>query len=174
MFRIQPRYLEPGAAERGFRLPERYLEFMPQVRRIEAAMAVRDEGVVPCNNDLLAENFIDVGGEFRLIDYEYSGMNDACFELGNVWSESNLSLPQLEQLIEPLLRIAAAKQGRAGAAVGPDVEVRMDALGLHPGRRVRTSTSTSGSGAWRSTSGRVLEFDGPDFERLLEDVQRPD
>ena len=62
-------------------------------------MAVRDEGLVPCNNDLLAENFIDVGGEFRLIDYEYSGMNDACFELGNVWSESNLSLAQLEELI---------------------------------------------------------------------------
>ncbi len=62
-------------------------------------MAVRDEGLVPCNNDLLAENFIDIGGEFRLIDYEYSGMNDACFELGNVWSESNLSLDQLEELI---------------------------------------------------------------------------
>ena len=36
---------------------------------------------------------------FRLIDYEYSGNNDPCFELGNVWSESNLSLEQLEQLI---------------------------------------------------------------------------
>ncbi len=100
MFKIQPRYLEL-VQERGFRLPERYLEFMPQVARMEAAMAVRDEGLVPCNNDLLAENFIDVGGQFRLIDYEYSGMNDACFELGNVWSESNLSLPQLEQLIGP-------------------------------------------------------------------------
>ena len=87
------------ARRKRFRLPDRYLEFEPQVRRIEAAMAVRDEGTVPCNNDLLAENFIDVGGEFRLIDYEYSGMNDACFELGNVWSESNLSLEQLEQLV---------------------------------------------------------------------------
>jgi len=34
---------------------------------------VRAEQTVPCNNDLLAENFIDVGGELRLIDYEYSG-----------------------------------------------------------------------------------------------------
>jgi len=61
MFRIQHRYLELVQA-RGFRLPDRYLEFEPQVRRIEAAMAVRDEGSVPCNNDLLAENFIDTGG----------------------------------------------------------------------------------------------------------------
>ena len=98
MFRIQARYLKI-VQERGFRLPERYLEFEPQVRAIEEAMAVRDEGTVPCNNDLLAENFIDVGGEFRLIDYEYSGNNDACFELGNVWSESNLALDQLDELV---------------------------------------------------------------------------
>src|SRR5438477_8235112 len=98
MFRIQQRYLTL-VQDRGFRLPERYLEFEPAVRDIERAMAVRDEGTVPCNNDLLAENFIDTGGEFRLIDYEYSGNNDACFELGNVWSESNLSLEQLDQLV---------------------------------------------------------------------------
>jgi len=85
MFRIQQRYLQL-VQERGFRLPERYLGFEPAVREIERAMAAQDEGTVPCNNDLLAENFIDVGGSFRLIDYEYSGNNDACFELGNVRS----------------------------------------------------------------------------------------
>ena len=46
--------------ERGFRLPDRYLEFEPQVRALEEAMRVRREPTVPCNNDLLAENFIDV------------------------------------------------------------------------------------------------------------------
>ena len=35
------------------------------------------------------------GGTMRLIDYEYSGNNEPSFELGNVWSESNLSLMQL-------------------------------------------------------------------------------
>jgi thiamine kinase-like enzyme len=94
-----PTAISHARRNRGFRLPDRYLEFEPQVRRIEAAMAVRDEGTVPCNNELLAENFIDTGGAFRLIDYEYSGMNDACFELGNVWSESNLSLGQLDELV---------------------------------------------------------------------------
>src|SRR6266568_2356252 len=51
--------------ERGFRLPDRYLDFEPQVRALEQAMRVRTEATVPCNNDLLAENFIDVGGELR-------------------------------------------------------------------------------------------------------------
>ena len=62
-------------------------------------MAVRDEGTVPCNNDLLAANFIDDGQKLWLIDYEYSGNGDPGFELGNVWSESNLSLEQLEELV---------------------------------------------------------------------------
>jgi thiamine kinase-like enzyme len=95
MFLIQRRYLGL-VQERGFRLPDGYLEYESQVRRIEQAMGVRDEGTVPCNNDLLAENFIDVGDGFRLIDYENSGNNDACYDLGNVWSESNLALEQLD------------------------------------------------------------------------------
>ena len=85
--------------ERGFAVPDRYDEFEPQVRRLEAAMRRAPEALVPCNNDLLAENFLWDGTRFRLIDWEYSGMNEASFEVGNVWSESDLSLDQLEQLV---------------------------------------------------------------------------
>ena len=74
--------------ERGFRLPARYLDLMPQADRIAAALAVRRGPTVPCNNDLLAANFIDDGDRLWVIDYEYGGNNDACFELGNIWSES--------------------------------------------------------------------------------------
>src|SRR5215469_10813361 len=98
MFQIQPRYLAI-VRDRGFRLPDHYRGFEPQIRELERAMRVRSEETVPCNNDLLAENFIDVGGEMRLIDYEYSGNNEPSFELGNLWSESNLSLDQLEELV---------------------------------------------------------------------------
>ena len=44
--RSSARYLEI-VQERGFRLPERYLEFEPQVRAMEEAMLVRAEGTVP-------------------------------------------------------------------------------------------------------------------------------
>ena len=57
MFETQPRYLGI-VQERGFRLPDRYLEFAPHVAAIREAFAVREEPTVPCNNDLLAENFI--------------------------------------------------------------------------------------------------------------------
>ena len=172
MFRIQQRYLEL-VQQRGFRLPERYVEFEPQVRRIEAAMTVRDEGTVPCNNDLLAENFIDVGGRFRLIDYEYSGNNDACFELGNVWSESNLSLDQLDELIAHYyghqLRNKVARARLWGL---------MSKYGWTLWASIQDGVSDIDFDFWEwgmeKYERAVAEFDGPDFERLLEDVQRAD
>jgi thiamine kinase-like enzyme len=172
MFAIQRRYLGI-VQERGFRLPERYLEFEPQVRMIEAAMGARDEGTVPCNNDLLAENFIDTGGEFRLIDYEYSGNNDACFELGNVWSESNLSLAQLDELIAHYygrhLRNKVARARLWGL---------MSKYGWTLWASIQDGVSDIDFDFWgwglEKYDRAVVEFDGPDFERLLDEVRRPD
>jgi thiamine kinase-like enzyme len=172
MFDIQRRYLKL-VQERGFRLPDRYLEFEPQVRRIEAAMALRDEGTVPCNNDLLAENFIDVGGEFRLIDYEYSGQNDACFELGNVWSESNLSLDQLELLVTHYYgRTLQNKIARAR------LWGLMSKYGWTLWASIQDGVSAIDFDFWgwgmEKYDRAVAEFDGPDFEHLLEEVVRDD
>ncbi|HEX2376628.1 MAG TPA: phosphotransferase [Gaiellales bacterium] len=172
MFEIQRRYLRL-VQERGFRLPERYLEFEPQVRRIEAAMAVRDEGTVPCNNDLLAENFIDVGDRFRLIDYEYSGMNDACFELGNVWSESNLSLPQLEELVGRYYGEHLANKVARARLWG-----LMSKYGWTLWASIQDGVSQIDFDFWtwgmEKYDRAVAEFDGPDFDRLVDDVQRSD
>ena len=66
---------------------------------MKTALAVLDEGRVPCNNDLLPANFIDDGEKLWLIDYEYSGNNDACFELGNIWSEADLPKEALFDLV---------------------------------------------------------------------------
>jgi thiamine kinase-like enzyme len=172
MFRIQARYLKL-VQERGFRLPERYLEFEPQVRRIEQAMAVRDDGTVPCNNDLLAENFIDVGDSFRLIDYEYSGNNDACFELGNVWSESNLSLDQLDELVthyyDAHLRNKVARARLWGL---------MSKYGWTLWASIQDGVSDIDFDFWdwglEKYDRAVAEFDGPDFDRLLDEVVRDD
>jgi thiamine kinase-like enzyme len=43
---------------------------------------------VPCHNDLLCENFIDDGAMLRIVDYELSGNNDPCFDLGNTAQEA--------------------------------------------------------------------------------------
>ena len=172
MFEIQRGYIHV-VQERGFRLPDRYLDFEPQVRALEQAMRVRTEATVPCNNDLLAENFIDVAGELRLIDYEYSGNNDPCFELGNIWSESNLSLQQLEQLIADYFgRPLRNKVARAR------VWGLMSKYGWTLWGSIQDGISDLDFDFWgwamEKYDRAVAEFDGPDFERLIEDVQQED
>ena len=98
MFKIQAKYLDI-VTQRGFRLPEKYLEFSKAKADLQAALAATDTGKVPCNNDLLPANFIDDGEKIWLIDYEYSGNNDPCFELGNIWSESGQEISVLHELI---------------------------------------------------------------------------
>jgi thiamine kinase-like enzyme len=172
MFEIQRRYLGI-VRERGFRLPERYLEFEPQVRAMEAAMRVQATEPVPCNNDLLAENFIHTGDRFRLIDYEYSGNNDPCFELGNVWSESNLSLEQLDVLIaEYYGRPLPSKVARAR------LWGLMSKYGWTLWGSIQEGISTIDFDFWAWAMEKyeraLAEFDSPDFGRLLELVQRTD
>jgi len=71
------------------RLPEGYLDRLSTVEEIRTALAARPLPIVPCHNDLLAENFIDSGGTIRIVDYQLSGNNDPCFELGDIAAESD-------------------------------------------------------------------------------------
>jgi thiamine kinase-like enzyme len=74
-------------AEHGFPLPPSYddhADAWADVRRVLTASA---GPTVPCNNDLLAGNFLDDGERVWLIDYDYSGNGDPCFELGNTSTE---------------------------------------------------------------------------------------
>ena len=172
MFEIQRGYIGV-VQERGFRLPGRYLDFEPQVRALEQAMRVHGEATVPCNNDLLAENFIDVGGELKLIDYEYSGNNEPSFELGNVWSESNLSLAQLEELVAGYYgRPLRNKVARAR------VWGLMSKYGWTLWGSIQDGISDIDFDFWgwamEKYDRAVEEFDGPAFEQLLADVQRDD
>ncbi|HYO38813.1 MAG TPA: phosphotransferase [Nocardioidaceae bacterium] len=84
--------------EHGWPLFAGYDRFDAAFSRAAAALAVRAEPTVPCNNDLLAGNFVDDGERLWLIDYEYSGNNDAFFELGNTATECDLDDDQVEAL----------------------------------------------------------------------------
>jgi thiamine kinase-like enzyme len=98
MFDVQARYLA-AASGAGIAIPAGYDTLMPAFEAARSALAVRSEGTVPCNNDLLAANFIDNGKRVWLIDYEYSGNNDPCFELGNIAGECGLSGDALAALV---------------------------------------------------------------------------
>ena len=98
MFEVQASYYATARAAR-MRIPAGYDDLMPAFTAARQALAARPEGTVPCNNDLLAANFIDDGERIWLIDYEYSGNNDPCFELGNIAGECHLDADALAALV---------------------------------------------------------------------------
>ncbi len=168
MFALQPSYLQV-VLERGFRLPERYLDFAPQVERIRAAFATRAEPTVPCNNDLLAGNIIDDGSKIWLIDYEYSGNNEATFELGNVWSEAAMAVEQLDELVEAYdgeLRRHRVARARLWGLLAK--------YGWTLWGSIQDGVSTFDFDFWEWAMEKyeraVAEFDGPDFDRLLDEA----
>jgi thiamine kinase-like enzyme len=69
-------------------------------RRIERALLDAPIELRPCHNDLLNANFIDDGERIRLVDWEYAGMGDPFFDLGNFSVNHDLEADQDAVLLE--------------------------------------------------------------------------
>ena len=87
MFRLIQYYLRI-VDEHQVTIPADYRDRLPLVAEIERAVQVGALPPVSCHNDLLCENFIDNGRWLRIVDYELSGNNDPCFDLGNTAQEA--------------------------------------------------------------------------------------
>jgi thiamine kinase-like enzyme len=160
-------------SRRGLRMPDRFGEFLPTIERIQAALAVRDVGRVPCHNDLLAANLLHDGSRVRLIDYEYAGNNDACFELGNLWSESNLAPEQLEELVG-LYYGQALRHKVARARLFGLVAKSLWMLWASIQAGVSDLDFDFWSWGMEKYDRAVAEFDGPDLARWIDEAQRED
>jgi thiamine kinase-like enzyme len=163
MFAVQARY-RAVVAEHGFRLPARYDEFAPHVERM--ALALGPRVTAPCHNDLLAANLIDDGERVRIIDYEYAGNNDPCFELGNIWSEAALPAPLLEVLVTAYFGRPRPAQVARARLFG-----LMSKYGWTLWAAIQDATSPLEFDFWswgmEKYDRAVAEFDGPQFEHLL-------
>ena len=172
MFARQGRYLRT-VQDKGYPLFTGYTDHDGAFHRAEHALAVRAEPTVPCNNDLLAGNFLDDGSKVWLIDYEYSGNNDACFELGNTSTECDLDDDQVEALVT--------------AYFGQPLRARLARV------RLQALVSAYGWALWGAiqSAASSIDFDfdrwglerfekaargftSDRFDRLLEDVTRAD
>jgi thiamine kinase-like enzyme len=74
--------------------PAGILDWLPTIRRIQAALAVHPLPLAPSNNDLLAKNIMD-DGRIRIIDYDFSGMNDPMFDVGDLAMEGDYDSGQI-------------------------------------------------------------------------------
>jgi thiamine kinase-like enzyme len=170
MFAIQQRYLDI-VREHGYRMPSDYASYAPAVEEIQRALAVHPLRTVPCHNDLLAANIMDDGRQLWLIDYEYAGNNDPCFELGNIASESHLSTGRLAELV-------AAYFGHESRAL--TARARLFALMSNYGWTLWAAIQDSVSDvdfdfwAWglEKYERAVAEFGSADVAGLINDVQQ--
>jgi thiamine kinase-like enzyme len=99
MFRLTEFYLGV-CRERDVRIPDGFAERLGQVGEIERAFDRNPMPSAPCHNDLLAENYIDDGSMLWIVDFEYSGNNDPCFELGDTAQECGFDKDQRATLCE--------------------------------------------------------------------------
>jgi thiamine kinase-like enzyme len=68
-------------------------------REIEGALRGPEHEPVPCHNDLLNANLIWDGARVRIVDWEYAGMGDRYFDLGNLSINNGFGEEQDERLL---------------------------------------------------------------------------
>ena len=79
------------ARDNGVAIPAEYGIASAISRRIELALVMRPIELRPCHNDFLPGNLIDDGTRVRVVDWEYAGMGDPFFDLGNFSVNNELS-----------------------------------------------------------------------------------
>ena len=152
--------------ERGGTLPDAYAQAQAATARIAAALPV---GVRrPCHNDLRAASFIRASaaspegedGRLLIVGWEYAGMGDPRFDLGNL-SMNNAFDPATDE------RLLTAYHGRAPSA------------GERAAHRLMRVLSDARAGAWGVLRACISEldfdFDGyarEHFARMQATVER--
>lgn len=87
-------------ATKSIALPEGYLAALQDAEMVRAALAAHPRALVPCHCDPLCENFLDTGTRMWIVDWEYSGMNDPMWDLGDLSVEAGFDAAQDRALLE--------------------------------------------------------------------------
>jgi thiamine kinase-like enzyme len=172
MFRLVEFYMGI-VEEHDVRIPDDYRDRMSILSGIETALQQKSLDTVPCNNDLLAENYIDDGQMLWLIDYEYSGNNDPCFELGNTCQEQQYNEDQYAELCA-----AYFGETRRHLLARMYLYSIMSDFGWTLWGAIQNKISQLDFDFWDYATGRweraLGMLDSDEFPKWLEDVRRDD
>jgi thiamine kinase-like enzyme len=143
-------------ADRGATVPASYEWAAAAALRIEAVLTGPEHDPVPCHNDLLSANFIRTQRGITVVDWEYAGMGDRYFDLGNFAVNNELDEAGEAELL-------------AAYFEAPASESRLAAL------RLMRFMSDFREAMWGAVQGTIsdLDFDFTDycekhFERMRE------
>ena len=146
----------------GGSLPDGYGDTVALAERIVAALPRVEPR--PCHNDLLAGNIIDATaqGRIMLVDWEYAGMGNPWFDLGNLAVNNELDGEGEERLLAAYLGRAADERERAALKLA----------------RILSDAREAGWGVVQAAVSE-LSFDfeaygGAHFERLWRAARAPD
>ena len=80
-------------------LPAGYHDVLREAETIRAALDAHPLPLVACHCDPLCENLLDTGERMWIVDWEYSGMNDPMWDLGDLSVEGTFDAGQDEELL---------------------------------------------------------------------------
>ena len=95
-------------------LPEGYGDVVKAAQPVKKVLADNPAPLAPCHCDPLCENFLDDGDRMWIIDWEYSGMNDPLWDLGDLSVEGGFDDAQDMEMLRAYFATepTAAQVGR--------------------------------------------------------------
>ncbi|WP_306115704.1 MULTISPECIES: phosphotransferase [unclassified Roseovarius] len=84
---------------RDVSLPEGYHDVVKAAEPIKSALMANPAPLAPCHCDPLSENFLDDGRTMWIVDWEYSGMNDPLWDVGDLSVEAEMDAGQEAELL---------------------------------------------------------------------------
>src|SRR5690606_29717818 len=94
--------------------PAGYHDVLGQAGMVREALSRHSLPLAPCHCDPLCENFLDTGERMWIVDWEYSGMNDPMWDLGDLAVEGGFDEALEEEMLHAYFGRAAtaAERGR--------------------------------------------------------------
>jgi thiamine kinase-like enzyme len=95
-------------------LPNGYYDVVAAAEPIKHILSEKDLPIAPCHCDPLCENFLDTGKIMWIVDWEYSGMNDPLWDVGDLSVEAGMDAEQDAELMRAYFgrEPTAAETGR--------------------------------------------------------------
>ena len=98
LFAMIDEYLEILAGK-DVELPDGYHDAVAEAETVRQALAEQPAKLAPCHCDPLCENFLDTGDRMWIVDWEYSGMNDPLWDLGDLSVEGEFNDKQDAEML---------------------------------------------------------------------------
>ena len=98
LFNMIDEYLEI-LAKKTVDFPQGYHDVLKEAETVRQALGAHELPLVACHCDPLCENFLDTGEKMWIVDWEYSGMNDPMWDLGDLSVEAGFDQDQDDEMI---------------------------------------------------------------------------